>query len=436
MTRSANIRWITFILFLALIVRLAALVARHEYVPPQSVGAEAGVMASSLVQGHGFLSPFPGIHSPSTHLPPLYPMLLAALLKLQTNVLPERAAAPVPGAFVFYVALAINIAASILLPWLAWLFCRAAHFPEAVSRLTALLLCICPEAMRAVGLIWDEALFVTSVAALLLLLLRDAQRPFRWLLPLRSGVAAGLLSLLNPAFLPSAVVAWLALNFRSFDQTSPFQHTRRTLAALLLFMASAFVIQLPWHLRNWVALDPPAPVFIRGNFWLEVWTNLNPLMTIRTPDGPRLMPVHPWQGTDPATQSASLTEQQYFALCRSRALASPEFQQPRAFLTYVGRNIDAFWLGLAEAQRWQRNPLLFFFAQGFPALVGLLGIFLARRQISAPVFRMVVALLVVFPLPYYLTGGAARYRHPLDILLYVGIAWFLKSLAYKRKSAP
>jgi hypothetical protein len=432
MTRS---RLSATLFLLALIVRIASLLFRHEYLPPPPpaiIGAEAGAIANHLVAGHGFATPFDlsPAASPSTHLPPLFPFFLAALLFLFHS--------PLPG---FYLVLLINLLATAALPVIALRIADAARFPPRVGLLAAILLCFCPESLRAAGLIWDEAL-LTFFAAFILLwiiktLMRDPPAPSNHL---RSstflGVANGLLALLNPAMCIALPAAWLAgLHARG----TPLR--KLPLHALLL-AAMTLLASSPWHLRNWLLLHPPAPVFIRGNFWLEVWSSMHPVTPLTFPDGKlHMIPVHPWNGSESLQRidvhpPQHLTEQQYFAWCKQRVFAAFR-DQPRLLLHQVAEQFNAFWLGIAEARRWLRNPWLFFLAQGLPAIAGILGLFAARKKIPPIPLAALATLLILFPLPYYLTGGAARYRHPIDLPLYLGAAWLIYLLiAIFRKRTP
>src|SRR5580698_3500933 len=45
-------------------------------------GFEAGRIARSLVEGHGYANPFNGVSGPTAWLPPIYPLLLALAFKL------------------------------------------------------------------------------------------------------------------------------------------------------------------------------------------------------------------------------------------------------------------------------------------------------------------------------------------------------------------
>lgn len=415
-------RMLALLLFsLALILRLAALFVRGDYLPPQPpliLGAEAGAIAQHLVQGHGFASPFDlsPASPPSTHLPPLYPFFLAGLYSLH-----------LPPIAVFWAALALNLLASALLPVMALHIGDAARLPRRVSLVGALALCFCPEALRAVGLVWDETLFVTLVAALLWWMLRQlALTPPTSLHSFLLGLFNGLLALLNPAMVLAIPFAWLA-GLRANRLAWKYLPLHAVLLAAATFLASS-----PWHVRNFLLLRPPAPIFIRGNFWLEVWSNLHPVVTLRQPDATtRLLVVHPWHlnGTESLQRTdvqppTRLTEQQYFAWCRERAIAAFR-EHPGLLLTHISNQFSGFWLGIGEARRWGKSPWLFFLVQGLPTLLALAALFLQRKKLHPTTLALFSAILILFPLPYYLTAGAARYRHPIDPILYLSAATLL-----------
>ena len=199
----------------------------------------------------------------------------------------------------------------------------------------------------------------------------------------------------------------------------------------VLFAGFTVVGSAPWNVRNWFLLRPPALVFIRGNFWLEVWSSMHPVMRVEKVDGTKeLEPLHPWNGTERMERKDAdgvmrkLREQEYDAWCRERAVA--EFRlRPGSFWRDVAVQFNAFWLGVAEAIRWGRSVTMFFLAQGVPALLGLLGLVLARKRMAAGVGAALAGVLLVFPLPYYLAGGGMRYRHPMDVVIYLGIGWLV-----------
>jgi hypothetical protein len=415
MLRSRTLCLLLF--FLALALRVAFLAARHELTPPAPpniVGAEAGIIAQHLVAGHGFATPFdltPNA-SPSTHLPPLYPFFLAGLLWMGLST-----------AGVFYVALALNLFASAILPVVALAIGEAAGFGRRAAVVGATALCVCPEALRAAGLIWDEALFTTVIAALTLWMLRRFTRPARSRQSVTLGLLNGLLALLNPAMVLAIPFAWLAgLRAKGLAWKQLPLHA-------IIVVAMTLVASSPWHVRNWLLLRPPAPVFIRGNLWLEVWSNLHPLERLTLPDGTvRLLAVHPWHlnGTETLVRTDTqpptpLTEAQYYAWCKERALAAFR-ENPRLLTTHLANQFSGFWLGIGEARRWGKNPAVFFIAQGLPALLALAALYLKRKQLPPTTIAVFCALLIVFPLPYYLTAGAARYRHPIDWTIYLGAA--------------
>src|SRR5689334_4755356 len=116
--------WMIFAV--ALLIRVAGLVLRHEYVPPgppEVVGAEAGVIAQHIVDGEGFTSPYDHAvpRSSSVWLAPAYPYFLAGLMKVGLS---SRG--------VFYVAVGFNLLAGALLPWVTWRIGLAMGWGEMV----------------------------------------------------------------------------------------------------------------------------------------------------------------------------------------------------------------------------------------------------------------------------------------------------------------
>jgi len=413
------------LILVTLCLRLIGLMVRHEYVPPPIVGAEAGVIAEHIVQGQGFTSPYDDAmhHSPSTHLPPVYPYLLAGMMKLGMMM---KFGVITLQTRLYYAAVIINLIFAALLPALVLRIGQAARFPKPVSLLAALGMCLCPEAFRAPGLVWDEAIFVTLTAWFILWMMArlgradmPRLRDSSWM-----GLASGALALLNPAMVLALPFGWLAaLRARGLAGKRLFVHGT-------LFIAMTFVGSAPWHVRNWFLIQPPAYVFIRGPFWVATWSSMHPVAKVEMPNGTiDFQPLHPWNGTDPMQRTENgvtrqLTEQEYFDWCKERVLDAVR-ENPGLMVRHVIDQFDSFWLGLAEARRWYKNPWIFFLAQGVPAIAGILGLFLARRHIAAPVLAVLCGLLLVFPVPYYIADASTRYRHPIDLALYIGGAWLL-----------
>lgn len=412
------------LILVTLCLRVLGLMVRQEYRVPVQVGAEAGVIAQHIVDGLGFTSPYdpPGHPSPSTHLPPAYPYLLAGLMKLGLS-----------SQQLYYDLIGINLVFAALLPAIVLAIGQTAGFPRPVSLLAALAMCLCPEAFRAPGLAWDEAIFVTLTALFawwMIARLRDQALPglgtSTWM-----GCASGVLALLNPAMVLALPFGWLAgLRTRGMAW-------RRVALHGVVFVVMTFVGSAPWHVRNWFLIQPPAYVFIRGPFWVATWTSMHPIDRIAQPDGSvkfvplhpwnNLNPLEPWNGTDPMRRTENgvtrqLTEAEYFDWTKEKVVAAAR-ENPMAMVRHVVDQFDAFWLGIAEAKRWYKNPWVFFVAQGVPALVGIVGLYLARKRIAAPVLALLCGWLLVFPVPYYIADAGARYRHPIDFVLLMGCAW-------------
>jgi hypothetical protein len=411
--------FLSVLILLTLCLRFVGMGLRHEFNVPRQIGAEAGAIARNIIDGHGFTSPYDdpatGHHSPSVHLAPLYPYLLAGLMKLGLSHNP-----------LYYTAVAINLLFASLLPAIVLRIGQTLSFPTFVSLAAALGICLCPEAFRAPSLIWDEAVFVTLSAFLILRMLALLQKtvPPGLGTSCGLGLTSGILALLNPAMAVALPLGWLgALRARGYAWSRVGLHAA-------IFLAALFVASAPWHIRNWFLITPPSPVFIRGGFWITTWSALHPIKRISNPNGTwDYQPLHPWNGTDPMVRmehgsAITLTEQEFNDWSKARVLAAVR-EDPWIAVHHVVDQVNSFWLGIAEARRWYKSPWLFFLAQGVPAIGGILGLFGARRHLSRPALVLLCGLLLVYPIPYYLADASARYRHPIDFILCLGCGWLL-----------
>ena len=88
---------------------------------------------------------------------------------------------------------------------------------------------------------------------------------------------------------------------------------------------------------------------------------------------------------------------------------------PGTFAINTLERIGRFWLVGRNGIIYLAAPL---------ALAGLAGLWLAQRRgmNSTPVFTLI---LLVYPLPYYITHPDMRYQHPIEPLLTVLAAYLL-----------
>lgn len=396
-----------WIFALALALRLATTYLFDA--PSQAQGArawewgwEAGALADSLVRGGGFADPFGAGTGPSGWLTPPYPWLVAGLMKLFGGVSAATAAA-----LLGLQALASAATCALLLPLGARLGA------PRVGRIAGWLLALHPTAVwYASALVWDTSFMGLGLVAFLLLLLREGPCPA----PRRAagvGAAFGALLLLNPT--PIGILPAVLL----YMGAGP----RRALAARWgAFGAAALALLAPWMARNARVLGTPA---LRTNLGVELLVGNNDQA-----DGRPQMRYHP---ADPRNtpRYQELGEVAFAREARDRALAWIG-ANPTRFARLCLDRVGFFWLGqdprrdsrTSDGHSGAQDPLawakwIVTLATTFGALVGLL-VWRPRRRGAA----LVLGVLLLFPLPYYATHVAERYRTPIDplvVLLAAGV---------------
>jgi len=384
-------------------------------------GWEAGRIARALVTGYGYSDPFANAAFPHTGatawLPPLYPLLLAAIFRV-FGVYSQASAAvlfTLQSAFSAATALATyEIAARCfsrrVALWSAWIWALhpaamqyAVRWPWEMTITTALFAFALVLALRLHGVESDQLSVASSQPKphgqpRPQLKTDNRQLTTSWLL---FGLLWGLIALSNSAlliFLPVCGV-WILMGM----WRRPHAVRDAALAGLVFFACIA-----GWTMRNEQVLHTFIP--LRSNFGAELYMGNGP-----GSNGLLMEFEHPFQAPDQLRLYASMGEVRYVAL-RGAAAKQTIAADPAHFLADVARRIYFYWFGVPQADvapAVEAGRVLDF---GFISLAGLLGLALAlhRRVPAAGLFAWAVLLL---PIPYYVVTVAARFRHPLEPLL-------------------
>ena len=367
-----------------------------------SWGYEAACVARSVAEGEGFASPWRRAvppwdvaSGPTGWLPPAYPALLALLMKLFGGVSTATAAA------LLVVQCVLSAATCVLVARLG----RALGEPRA-GALAGWILCFDPVSVwNAAYTVWDTTLVAFALTAFLLLAFRAGRDPTPRAAALL-GLGFGALMMVNPA--PATIAPVLAA-WWCFGRGRLARGARATLA----FGAAALVACLPWIARNQRELGAAT---LRTNLGVEAMVGNNDRA-----DGYFQGPLHP--SYDPARfrRYLEVGEVAYAreALAEARAWALAD---PVRFVALSLRRARIFWFGdwppsdprreagLAPADdpkswvKWATH-----LASGLACLAG--AVVLARRRVEG---RALLAILALFPLPYYLTHFLERYRFPIE----------------------
>jgi 4-amino-4-deoxy-L-arabinose transferase-like glycosyltransferase len=379
-----------------------------------AVGQEAGNVAWALALGHGFSSPLNGMQGPTAWVAPVYPALLALGFKL-LSMNPYH---------VVIFGQVLNSIFSALTCCPIYFIARKLFGPP-VALASSWTWALLPTAILfPLEWIWDQSLsaFLLTVLILATLHLRRESFPretaseppaaavrsgrsrllwaaygFGWALALLTNPAMGLLL---PVFL-----AWIAWQSH--------KHGAAWKGPIAIAMLTCVLGIVPWTARNYAAFGQFVPV--KSNFGLEFWLGNNPDVKI----------IWTWwrSPASDAAESAELHRVGEIPYMREKQGEALKFivAHPGGFLdASFDRFVDT-WTALWDerADPWVSalgaGGLYMVFCSLF-SLLAFLGLLLARRADAAQTFPLAAAMLL-FPVTYYLTHSAVRYRHPLDPVL-------------------
>ncbi|HEY1270708.1 MAG TPA: glycosyltransferase family 39 protein [Terriglobales bacterium] len=344
---------------------------------------ETAAIAHSLVVHHSYAAVYSGYSGPTAWLAPVYPFLVAACFRILGIDSPAAAGA----------LLLLNSIFSCLTAVLIYRLGRE-YFSESAGLVAAVAWALSPLAAMNTLLLWDTALSALMVCLSLLAVLRANSTP-SWA---GAGALWGLSALVSPVLL-APLPAILAVRL--------WRNPSRVKYAATCCLVAACVL-MPWSIRNRVVLGATFPV--RSNAWAEIYF------------GNVSFDLHPCARPNGLYQQVGETR---------------FVQQMRlGAIDYVGAHPGEFaWMSL---QRWIKFwlvpigllPLTAGIALG--VLAG--GVLLARdRGWAAAPF---LAVPIFYPVLYSMTHIEARYRHPIEPVLYLLAAYAIVSLARRLRLGP
>jgi 4-amino-4-deoxy-L-arabinose transferase-like glycosyltransferase len=375
-------------------------------------GYEMGRIARAMLSGRGYADPFFTETGPTAQVTPLYPLVLAAIFKvfgiyttasavviLSLNCL-FSALTCVPIYFIGHESFGPAVGG-----WATWAW---ALFPYAIFHST--------------NMIWDTCLTTLLLTCLFLATLR-LQHPSGMTAWAGYGLLWGIAAMSNPAVLSVLPVLCGWACYRLHRQG------HRSLARLALAGLVLAIVVFPWFARNYRTFHRFIP--FRDTFWIvfDMGNRMDALSTDR-------------QGNQPASdlheldQFDRMGEMAYVAKKRDQGI---EFihEHPGMMAWLSVRRIVNFWTGFwsfpsngtIEERFDPDDPfdpafIIFCTACTILALAGLWWAF-AHRLVTAWLY---VLVLLVFPLPYYLTETFERYHHLIGpeivvLAVYAIVSW-------------
>lgn len=408
----------------ALLVRVLVLALQPSgaYIGWYPGAGELAQIARNLAEGRGFSSPFGPGDTPTAWMAPLVPALWAGVFSLfgvGTRVS-------------LLVIVGLQVCASAAACALYWriaslLAAREPRLPAALPALITTVLVLSPDSLLSLHVLWYSPFQEVMLALLFLGSLRFLEGPFPRR-ALRLGCIAGITALVNPLPLLffGAVLAGLLWQRRD----------GAALRAVLLAGGIAALFLAPWSVRNRLVLGEL--VLTRSNFGVE----------LRQGNGPGAMLQQTSHALHPATHAGErerYTQMGELAYARAQRAAALESMRadPLRTLRDSATRVLLFWTtDLLDAWRWgdPRYPIV----RRGPDRVGkravkavwmllpiaVLVVLRCRRNRPAlPGAALLGTLLLVLPLPYYLTHVSQLYglmTRPYLVLLAglaAGAAW-------------
>lgn len=356
-------------------------------------GLEEGRVALSLAKGKGFFGPFPGYEAPTAWLAPGYPVLWAICIRLTRFH---------SGMYIL-LAQVLNSAFSAATCWPIF-FIGKKLFGERVGLASAWLWAFLPfSILMSLEWTWDQCLaaFLFAVIVDVTLRLRESASPLSWS---GYGLLWALAALINPAMcaLLPFLLGWLAFQRWKAGVVSPALYAR----AVVLF----FLAVLPWTIRNYYTVD--GWVFVKSNFGLEFWIGNHPASYTQE--------LHPMFSLAERYRLIFEGEANYNKEKTRMALAYIK-AHPGEFMRKTWSRVLDTWGSTEDSVKdaWvaalhlSREDVWLCSAFSVLSLAGLL-LALHEKGLDA---LPVVLCPIVFPLPYYITHTALRYRHPIDPFL-------------------
>ena len=412
------------IMLVALAIRLGYMWQFQHIHPRQGVSVipflfESGNIAHSLATGHGFSSPFRVDTGPTAWMTPLFPLLLAGIIRLFGAYTFQAWAATVllnitcctiaciPIYFTGRLIDGIRLAAGA-----AWLW---AIFPNAI--------------LLPVESMWDASVSALLAATILwaTLALAESQRLRDWC---AYGLLWGIALMFNAtlAALFPFLAGWLVYRAR--------QEWRRSVRNAAAAVAIIILCCVPWTVRNYRVFHQFVP--LRSVLGLQLWLGNND-QTEHIFRGD----LHPIYNASERDKYIAMGEIAYMRQKKQQAIAYI-FSHPAREASLITYRAISIWSGgtpyplqdfLGTPGLRFRAILAFNLVAALGTLCGIIILFRERRPCAVPV----AAFPLVYPWAYYLTLALPRYRLPIDpivlLLLAISIQRVAQKLARPKSSA-
>jgi 4-amino-4-deoxy-L-arabinose transferase-like glycosyltransferase len=402
----------------ALAIRLIVMIfLLPEQLEPQRdhwhFGYEAGRIARSIAEGHGFSSPLFADTGPTAWMTPVYPYLVAGVFKLFGTYTKLSA----------IVLLSLNALMSALVCVLVFLIARIS-FGDRVAKWSGWAWAFCPYAIYfPVERIWETwlATLLLCVLFLMMLTLENENRLWIWIV---FGLLWSFAALTSPALLSVLpfLAGWVIYRRRRRGQQW---------FALNVVASIAFIVVIsPWFIRNYEVFHRVVP--FRDNMGIVLR-----LGTKGTTSHWGAYELGPWHNEAEWDEFKQLGELGYFDKKKQQAT---EFirANPGWYAWATARRAVFLWTGYWSLDREYLaqeplDPPNIFFCTTLTVLA-LLGLWRAWRSNWSEALPYAFVLFS-FPLIYYITSPEVYYRRPIDPFFVILAVLAVLPRTAKRKAA-
>jgi 4-amino-4-deoxy-L-arabinose transferase-like glycosyltransferase len=393
--------WIVTVAFILRLV-VAIILIEGQFDPKRDhfgFGWETGRIARSVALGEGFSSPLHSPTGPTAWTTPIYVYLLAAVFKV-FGVYTLKSAV---------VMLSLNSLFSALTCLTVFLIARKSFGREIALR-AGWMWALFPYAIHfAAERVWafclDTLLF--SLVFLVALHLEDMKSLRAWL---GFGLLAGLAILGLQPILLVAIILVARICYRIRQRGRPWALPAGLAALMVVLVVS------PWFVRNYLTFDRFIP--FRSTFWLVMAASNTGDLSDIVPDW-----AHPATSKTEMEEYRRLGELNYMDSKRRQTLNYIS-AYPDAFVSLTARRFFCIWMGFWSMQLFLADPEYTFHA----VITTILTIFMLAGLFKAWSFDRAVSMpylltLLSFPLVYYISHPHAEYRHPIDTIIVVLVAY-------------
>jgi hypothetical protein len=376
------------IFLLAFLVRVAIAVHQHSW--QHTMRAEMEHEAISMARTGVLGNPFSLPSGPSATVPPLYPLIMAAIFR----IFGVGAAGETMKVLLTCLASSAQYA---LMPWLG----KRLKLAPVIGLVAGLLGALIPLNPY----IEVQGDFENHLSGLFLLLLLGwtdiaSSQPWNTKGALAMGFFYGVCALTNPSLGPLCLISFAYILF----QQRKISGGRPQVGALAA-IASILVVT-PWGVRNYVQLG--SPILTRSNFGLEFFlANNDRASPLMIENGSLYACCHPLQNEDQAREVQRIGEVEYNSRLKRQAFEWVR-EHPARFLRLTALRIWYLWVPRAP----EKLRTLAFRLLSVLSVSGIIVLWRTHRKAAL----MLSVPLIVYPLPYYLVQIHFRYRYPINFI--------------------